>query len=805
MKRGFRCTTTLSLAVLIVGGVTVNPVFAQFNLGQVNWAQVPNYIDTGARLTSIEKRLVDDFAAGRLTQTQLDTYKKEVERIRTQETTFRADGKLSVFERMRLVVDLDKLDAQIQSGLGTRTTGITDVPGREADIGKTISEAVITGRLTAQEADLFRQMLDQIKAKEATFKVDGTLTQSEVLTLSLDLDKLSSDIDSKLRARVISDPGIDAKQAELSTKVSTLVSTGKISSAEGESFKQELARINTRKEAFKSTGGGLSSDEVLTLALELERLSAQINVYSPPSNTTQVKSIDERQAELRKSIADAQTSGRLTIMQAGELIQELNRIETLEATYRIDGVLTDGEILTLARDLDGLKTRVTNVTQATTTTLPGIDSRKDTIKKKLTDAEAAGRLNATAAADLKMEMERIEQKERFYRADGSLNDTETLVLASDLDALAAKIEQSLSALPNILDRKRDLENRLNESLASGRLSPTDADSARQDLARIGQLEATFRSSEGVLSDQEVVSLNREYDAVKSRLERSMTPLPDVTAKRADLEKKLLAGSSAGSISTSAFADFKRELDRIAGVEASFRASDNSLNDWEVMTVNRDLDRLAADMQRVTTVVSTAPKVDTSKSAPDTRGHWAESYIAVLSERGTIGGFPDGTFKPDDGITRAQFAAIAVKALGLPDAGRPANFKDVSAKYWANKAISTVSDAGLVTGFPDGTFRPEDKITRAQALVILAKALPGAAGTSSELSRYGDGSEVPLWALPSVAKAAQAGIVVNHPDPQKIRPTSLATRAEVAALTYQTMANLGQKLPPLKIGLEASGK
>lgn len=805
MKRGFQCATTLSLAVLIAGGVTINPVFAQFNFGQVNWAQVPTYIDTSSRLTSIEKRLVEDFAAGRLTQTQLDTFKREVDKIRTQETTFRADGKLSVFERMRLVVELDKLDAQIQSGLGTRTTGITDVPGRESDIGRIISEAVITGRLTAQEAEVFRQMLDQIKAKETTFKADGTLTQSEVLTLSVDLDKLSSDIDSKLRARVISDPGIDSKQAELSSKINSLVSTGRISSVEAESLKQELTRINTRKEAFRSTGGGLSSDEVLTLALELERLGAQVNAYNPPSNTTQVKSIDERQAELRKSIADAQTSGKLTIMQAGELIQELDRIETLEATYRIDGTLTDGEILTLARDLDSLKTRVNNVTQASTTTLPGIDSRKDTIRKKLTDAEAAGRLNATAATELKMEMERIEQKERFYRADGSLNDTETLVLASDLDALAAKVEHSLSALPNISDRKRDLETRLNESLASGRLSPTDADATRQDLARIGQLESTFRSSEGVLSDQEVVSLNREYDAVKSRLERSMTPLPDVAAKRADLEKKLTAGSSSGTISTSAFAEFKRELDRIAGVEASFRASDNSLNDWEVMTVNRDLDRLATDMQRTSTVVSTAPKIDTSKIAPDTRGHWAESYIAVLSDRGTIGGFPDGTFKPDDGITRAQFAAIAVKALGLPDAGRPANFKDVSAKYWANKAISTVSDAGLVTGFPDGTFRPEDKITRAQALVILAKALPGAAGTSSELSRYGDGSEVPTWALPSVAKAAQAGIVVNYPDPQRIRPTSLATRAEVAALTYQTMANLGQKLPPLKVGLEASGK
>jgi hypothetical protein len=180
-------------------------------------------------------------------------------------------------------------------------------------------------------------------------------------------------------------------------------------------------------------------------------------------------------------------------------------------------------------------------------------------------------------------------------------------------------------------------------------------------------------------------------------------------------------------------------------------------------------------------------------------------VALLSKRGTIGGFPDGTFKPDAPITRAQFAAIAVRALNLPPAGRPANFKDVPAKYWGNTVISQVSDAGLVTGFPDGTFRPEDKITRAQALVILAKALQSGGGEASSLDPYSDGSTIPTWAKPSVIKAASAGIIVNHPDPSAIRPNDMATRAEIAALTYQTMSKLGESLPQIRVGLEASGK
>lgn len=173
----------------------------------------------------------------------------------------------------------------------------------------------------------------------------------------------------------------------------------------------------------------------------------------------------------------------------------------------------------------------------------------------------------------------------------------------------------------------------------------------------------------------------------------------------------------------------------------------------------------------------------------------------MTQRSIIGGFPDGSFKPDDGITRAQFAAIAVKALNLPQANGPAAFKDVAANYWGAKAIAAVSQAGLVTGFPDGTFKPEDKITRAQALVILAKALPAGIADVSILNSYQDGSQVPAWAAPSVAKAAKARILVSYPDPSAIRPNTNATRADVAALTYQTLINLGQKLPQIRVGLE----
>lgn len=195
----------------------------------------------------------------------------------------------------------------------------------------------------------------------------------------------------------------------------------------------------------------------------------------------------------------------------------------------------------------------------------------------------------------------------------------------------------------------------------------------------------------------------------------------------------------------------------------------------------------------------APQVH-AQALSDVRGYWGEQYITTLVNRSIIGGFPDGTFRPNADITRAQFAAIAVKAFNLPVSGVSNNFTDVRSNYWANPAITAVSNSGLVTGFPDGTFRPDDRITRAQAMVVLAKALGNRFRPSGSLDNYSDRQAIPDWANESITKAANAGVIVNFPDPRLIAPNRLATRGEVAGLIYQTLFKLGDRgLPEITIG------
>ncbi|MBW4700299.1 MAG: S-layer homology domain-containing protein [Aphanocapsa lilacina HA4352-LM1] len=191
---------------------------------------------------------------------------------------------------------------------------------------------------------------------------------------------------------------------------------------------------------------------------------------------------------------------------------------------------------------------------------------------------------------------------------------------------------------------------------------------------------------------------------------------------------------------------------------------------------------------------------------DIAGYWGASYIDTLVDRRFIAGFPDGTFRPNAPVTRAQLAAMAARAFDLPESQvSNLTFKDVSPNDWAAGAIAAVADRGLASGFVDGNFRPEDLLTRAQAIVIFSQVLGRSSqnNTAGTLTGYNDAAAVPDWARPGIEKAAAASIIVSYPDPNVLKPNTVATRGEVAAMMYQTLIRLGISLPALDIGVVGS--
>lgn len=174
-------------------------------------------------------------------------------------------------------------------------------------------------------------------------------------------------------------------------------------------------------------------------------------------------------------------------------------------------------------------------------------------------------------------------------------------------------------------------------------------------------------------------------------------------------------------------------------------------------------------------------------------YWAANFINPLVQKGVIAGFPDGTFKPDAPVTRAQFAAMVQKALPRNSTRPMINFNDVSSSYWANTAINNAVMMGFLSGYPGQVFRPEQNIPREQVLVSLANGLNFVPNNeiNSILNNFNDSNRISNFARSPVAAATEKNLVVNYPSLQQLNPDRNATRAEVAAFIYQALVSQGQ--------------
>jgi parallel beta-helix repeat protein len=174
-------------------------------------------------------------------------------------------------------------------------------------------------------------------------------------------------------------------------------------------------------------------------------------------------------------------------------------------------------------------------------------------------------------------------------------------------------------------------------------------------------------------------------------------------------------------------------------------------------------------------------------------YWAQTFIQELASRNIIKGFPDGNFRPNDPVTRAQFAALLSQAMNKPTKRSNVTFADVASNFWAATAIQKAYTTGFMSGYSATTFRPNENISRVQILVSLANGL-GYAPTkpaNTTLQLYSDATTIPAYARNSVAAATENRMVVNYPNLKLLNPNQSATRAEVAAFIYQALVRSGQ--------------
>jgi hypothetical protein len=162
----------------------------------------------------------------------------------------------------------------------------------------------------------------------------------------------------------------------------------------------------------------------------------------------------------------------------------------------------------------------------------------------------------------------------------------------------------------------------------------------------------------------------------------------------------------------------------------------------------------------------------------------------MAPRKLVSGYPDGTFRPNATITRAEFAVLMLNAFPYaPQKRAGTTFKDVPTNHWAHKAIQDAYKRGFFSGYPGGVFLPNQAIPRVQAIGVLAGAKNFSFSGNAEgtLRQYfTDAAQIPDYAKNAIAAATLNSLVVNYPNVKQLKPNQTATRGEVASLICRAL-------------------
>ncbi|MCU6791156.1 S-layer homology domain-containing protein [Paenibacillus sp. WQ 127069] len=186
------------------------------------------------------------------------------------------------------------------------------------------------------------------------------------------------------------------------------------------------------------------------------------------------------------------------------------------------------------------------------------------------------------------------------------------------------------------------------------------------------------------------------------------------------------------------------------------------------------------------------------SFSDTGNHWANSSIEQMAASKRITGYPDGTFKPDRQVSRAEFVNMANQTFGLSGTAANTNFNDVKSADWFYPQVSAAQSAGYIQGYPDGTFKPNQSISREEAAAVLARLLKLDTSTSSTLT-VKDAEVIDSWAKASVSALLSKQIFNGYED-GSFKPFAPISRAE-AATAFQRSWELNQ----LSVSAPTDGK
>ncbi|MEW6624759.1 MAG: S-layer homology domain-containing protein [Bacillota bacterium] len=173
---------------------------------------------------------------------------------------------------------------------------------------------------------------------------------------------------------------------------------------------------------------------------------------------------------------------------------------------------------------------------------------------------------------------------------------------------------------------------------------------------------------------------------------------------------------------------------------------------------------------------------------DIKDHWAEEEISSWVLNGLVKGYEDGSFKPNNAVTRAEYITLVNRAFGFNTKAQ-ISFSDVPTDAWYYDEIAKAAAVGYIKGYEDSTMKPNNKISRQEAAVVLSRLLKlKDTGEGSKLSRFSDSASIPVWAKSEINVVVSDKYMGGYPD-GAYRPANPITRAETVKVLSRAVGKL----------------
>ncbi|SDW83575.1 S-layer homology domain-containing protein [Paenibacillus sp. PDC88] len=189
---------------------------------------------------------------------------------------------------------------------------------------------------------------------------------------------------------------------------------------------------------------------------------------------------------------------------------------------------------------------------------------------------------------------------------------------------------------------------------------------------------------------------------------------------------------------------------------------------------------------ISMALSSLGTVGAAQLGKDLEGHWAESQLQSWINQGNLNGYADGTVKPNQSISRAEFVSLINRSFGY-SAQAPISFEDLSVSNWAYTDIAKAVEAGYVQGYEDNTFRPGTTVTRQEAAVMISKLLNVKSNDYNTLNQFSDRNSIAGWSKAAVASVVEREVMKGYPN-DTFAPLRSLTRAEAIVLIDNAIAN-----------------